>query len=421
MMRSVSVLWVVLGCARPTPPAVIAKPAPAKPAPAKPAPAKPTLAEEVLEIEALILPTEPGSKQFLRALSSDVRRRLATEAPTLAALPEPDRAEKTLASIEAVLIDHHFVYPGVGYVAAFHDGVTEVTVDELGKATLLARSENASQARQQMIKRSSTFHIADCDIYSLLYVSLGEELGLPISMVDLPDGPAGGVAHNYVVWRLADGNLVRWEADAGEMRTEFSDQYHYDATTELTRERAQQLHISAVPMTRDEVLGYVHWAVGLTWSDRGVDHLTLEAYERALSMWTSPKVLNSIAWLLATSPNPKLRDSKRAIAYGEKLAELWPTASFLDTVAAAYAAAGRWADAVAMQRRAKKAANDKERASFDERLTMFERCQPYYEARANERSASSMRGALTDSGWGKLQIDNWKPSPVKVELANRCP
>ncbi len=74
--------------------------------------------------------------------------------------------------------------------------------------------------------------------------------------------------------------------------------------------------------------------------------------------------------------------------------------------------------AVTTQRRAKKAANEKERSSFDERLSMFERCQPYYEARANERAASSVRGALT---WGELQIDDWKPSPTKRELANRCP
>ncbi len=32
-----------------------------------------------------------------------------------------------------------------------------------------------------MIKRSDAFHIADCDIYSILYVALGEELGLPTS------------------------------------------------------------------------------------------------------------------------------------------------------------------------------------------------------------------------------------------------
>ncbi len=67
----------------------------------------------------------------------------------MAALPESERAEKTLASIEAVLIDHHFVYPGVGYVAAFHDGISKVSVDELGKAKLLARAENSSDTRQR--------------------------------------------------------------------------------------------------------------------------------------------------------------------------------------------------------------------------------------------------------------------------------
>jgi tetratricopeptide (TPR) repeat protein len=67
-----------------------------------------------------------------------------------------------------------------------------------------------------------------------------------------------------------------------------------------------------------------------------------------------PFVANEYAWLLATCPVPELRDAPRAIEIGEALAKATARKSSgpLDTLAAAYAEAGRFDDAVTTAREA---------------------------------------------------------------------
>jgi TPR repeat protein len=60
-----------------------------------------------------------------------------------------------------------------------------------------------------------------------------------------------------------------------------------------------------------------------------------------------PAATNNLAWLLATSRDPNVRDPAGAVAHAERAALRGgsdPRA--LDTLAAAYAAAGRYDDAV---------------------------------------------------------------------------
>jgi ribosome-binding protein aMBF1 (putative translation factor) len=63
---------------------------------------------------------------------------------------------------------------------------------------------------------------------------------------------------------------------------------------------------------------------------------------------------NEMAWLMATVPDAKLRNAPQAIQIGERLAELTGRRQPkpLDTLAAAYAEAGRYKEAVATAREA---------------------------------------------------------------------
>jgi serine/threonine-protein kinase len=64
-------------------------------------------------------------------------------------------------------------------------------------------------------------------------------------------------------------------------------------------------------------------------------------------------VANNLAWLLATHPDPALRDGDEAVRLGERAAALTrDTAEALDTLAAAYAEAGRTDAAVSTGERA---------------------------------------------------------------------
>jgi predicted Zn-dependent protease len=64
-------------------------------------------------------------------------------------------------------------------------------------------------------------------------------------------------------------------------------------------------------------------------------------------------VANNLAWLLATSPDPNVRDGADAVVHAERASQLMRNdPSALDTLAAAYAAAGRFDEAVTTAERA---------------------------------------------------------------------
>jgi tetratricopeptide (TPR) repeat protein len=69
---------------------------------------------------------------------------------------------------------------------------------------------------------------------------------------------------------------------------------------------------------------------------------------------TFAQAYNDVAWLLATCPDDKVRDGKRAIVYATTACErtAWKKGGFLDTLAAAHAEAGQFEEAVRYQIRA---------------------------------------------------------------------
>lgn len=79
----------------------------------------------------------------------------------------------------------------------------------------------------------------------------------------------------------------------------------------------------------------------------GRDHEALAEYESLLAL--EPEYFpaaNNLAWLLATHPSAEIRHPQRAVALAERLcAAQYPPPAALDTLAAAYAAAGRYAEA----------------------------------------------------------------------------
>jgi tetratricopeptide (TPR) repeat protein len=68
----------------------------------------------------------------------------------------------------------------------------------------------------------------------------------------------------------------------------------------------------------------------------------------------APELLNNLAWLLATCPNQKVRDGRQAVQYSQRACELTRSEQtiYVGTLAAAYAAAGNFDEAVASARKA---------------------------------------------------------------------
>lgn len=97
-------------------------------------------------------------------------------------------------------------------------------------------------------------------------------------------------------------------------------------------------------------------------------------YREALRLKAeSPEVLNNLAWLLATSPDDKIRDGAEAVLLAERACELTQNrdATLLGTLAAAYAEAGQFPEAILTGERARAmamAAGQRELATKQEDL-----------------------------------------------------
>jgi Flp pilus assembly protein TadD len=75
----------------------------------------------------------------------------------------------------------------------------------------------------------------------------------------------------------------------------------------------------------------------------------IKHYRRALQIEPdTPALLNNLAWILSTSKNETIRNADEAVLLAERACELvdYKKAPMLDTLAAAYAAAGRFPEAV---------------------------------------------------------------------------
>ena len=89
-----------------------------------------------------------------------------------------------------------------------------------------------------------------------------------------------------------------------------------------------------------------------------------------------------LAWFWSTCPKAELRDGKKAVEYAEKACKLteYKEATFLDTLAAAYAENGQFEEAVKTQQKALKSPDDfpkKELEKAKMRLQLYMQGKPY--------------------------------------------
>ena len=108
----------------------------------------------------------------------------------------------------------------------------------------------------------------------------------------------------------------------------------------------------------------------------------LERAEQPLGQ-RSAATLNSLGWLRATSPVPMLRNGKKAIEMATKACALtdWKKSAYIDTLAAAYAEAGDFAQAAKYESWAISMTDIsvEARAGAQKRLALYKKGKPYRE------------------------------------------
>jgi Flp pilus assembly protein TadD len=106
-------------------------------------------------------------------------------------------------------------------------------------------------------------------------------------------------------------------------------------------------------------------------------------FQRALEIKPDmAAVLNDLAWIRATHPSARLRDGRQAVTLAQRAIELSSSnANALDTLAAAYAEAGRFPDAVRTAKEARQQAtaegNRRLADSLQKRIKLYSEGQPW--------------------------------------------
>jgi len=126
--------------------------------------------------------------------------------------------------------------------------------------------------------------------------------------------------------------------------------------------------------------------LGFALAAKGRFKEAVESYREAIRIKPDKsETLNNLAWALATSPDDQLRDGVEAVRLAERACELthYSVPSFIGTLAAAYAEARRFPEAVAMAEKAEKLATDTGQTAVAAKnrqlLELYRADKPYYE------------------------------------------
>lgn len=123
---------------------------------------------------------------------------------------------------------------------------------------------------------------------------------------------------------------------------------------------------------------------GFAFGDKGQYDRAISDFNKALEIDPQNDFANNgLAWLLATCPDARYRNGAKAIKLAQKVVEVYPEAFYFDTLAAAYAEAGKFDDAITTQEKAiallKKKGMPEKLREFVERLNAYKEYKPWRE------------------------------------------
>ena len=111
-------------------------------------------------------------------------------------------------------------------------------------------------------------------------------------------------------------------------------------------------------------------------------------YEHALEINpASGGTHNNLAWLLATSPDPSVRDGHRAVTHARRALEFGEIGAWMDTLAAALAESGEYEQAARMGIRAYEVSQPRNE-SFRRRAQIFRQRMSYAQWRSRQQDGS---------------------------------
>jgi len=174
----------------------------------------------------------------------------------------------------------------------------------------------------------------------------------------LKSDPADTKAHKYLGDALAaQGKLAEAEAEYMEvLRLNPGNPAVSQALQpELDKVKTALALTNLLNTLKVQPTAEVHAQIAAIQTSQGGYADAVEHYVAALCLKPdAPDILNNLAWLLASCPDDRIRNGAEAVRHAERACALTqpPQVMLLGTLAAAYAEAGRFDDAVATAQKA---------------------------------------------------------------------
>ncbi len=302
----------------------------------------PTIAHEVLDLESQLRPIEPVIRKLLEDIIAEAVRLITP--PSAERLRSAKYCLETLRTMDRILVRRNFIFPGGGsLVTLLSDALVPCTLSPHEFAVACSVHSNYRRLDYMKKNQGGTFYQIDCDTSSVVYLAVAEKLGLPCCMVELP-------GHNFVRWRLRPDHF-NWDTNLGMCITD--KEYLQSIPTPLELVGKNYL----ADMQRDWVLGYWRMIRGQLHDRAGRYKQAAADLQASASMYpVSGNALNLCAWFLATCPDAAYRSGTKAVAIAQQAVQLKKDPEWLDTLAAAYAEAHDWDNAVSTEKLAKQLA-----------------------------------------------------------------
>ncbi|MFY1825018.1 hypothetical protein ACN47A_03830 [Myxococcus fulvus] len=318
-----------------------------------------TFAHQILDLEEELGTVTPAMRELVDALEEEARTRIKLPSSK----PSREQVLGALQQMHDILSSKGFMVAPTGYVEFLTEALTPV---ELIGAELesLKSSDYTQGARRAWLTAQTNddgvvVYLADCDTLSFLYLTMGDAIGLPLSLAERRSQD-GGVGHNWVQWRQ-DGQHLSWETLDGAKKGS-----------------------KGTPQSRAATRGYVRKLIANEWRIRGNEHKAAQHYAHSLEDFPDPTSFDHLAWILATSPDPSIRDAHKARALAMSALQEGCEYDRIGTLAAAHAASGSFGNAVTLQTIAIALAPEDSPlslAGLKYRLALYQRGIPFIRAR----------------------------------------
>ena len=173
---------------------------------------------------------------------------------------------------------------------------------------------------------------------------------------------------------------VKLKQDSAPYRKAYANSLQRNGRLDLAVEQYEKAFALAKPASQELLdLADIYAQLGQT-------RKVLACYDKAVEQEpNSVPVLNNLAWLLATCPDDGIRNGARAVELAERACKIteWRATVLMGTLAAAYAEAGRFPDAIAMAEKAIAKARDEKQDDVAKRngelLELYRSGKPYRE------------------------------------------